>query len=413
MPTQSGRDVRGRGQVSVLVTPGNLRSALAVTRSLGKRGIPVTVADERPRSIAATSRYCRTSIRVPGPARADKAFVNAIYQTVSLGGYRVVIPTDDVSLTLLAEVRPRFEGIAALPFPDLETITLAHDKGALTRLAEEQGIPVPQTIIVRDPADVTKAIGRIGFPAVVKSRFSWLPRDGGWVRGGEIHYAHNAKELEAACQAVQFPLVQEYIPGEGRGMFLLMNRGKLRAAFAHRRIREKPPSGGVSVLSESIGLDARLLDYSERLLDGLKWHGVAMIEFKRDARDGVVKLLEINGRFWGSLQLAVDAGVDFPYLLYQVAIDGDTAPVFSYREGVRLRWGLGNLDWLFLRLRRDRKLGKRLGAIYEFLTPSARMAKSEICRWDDPVPAIEELSQYIGHILCGTIKTIRRGRPHE
>jgi predicted ATP-grasp superfamily ATP-dependent carboligase len=87
-----------------------------------------------------------------------------------------------------------------------------------------------------------------------------------------------------------------------------MNRGRLRAAFAHRRLREKPPSGGVSVLSESIALDPQVLEQAERILEALKWHGVAMVEFKRDARDGVAKL-GINGRFWGSLQLSVDAGV--------------------------------------------------------------------------------------------------------
>jgi predicted ATP-grasp superfamily ATP-dependent carboligase len=127
------------------------------------------------------------------------------------------------------------------------------------------------------------------------------------------------------------------------------------------------------------------------------------VEFKEDSRDGSVKLLEINGRFWGSLQLAVDAGIDFPYLLYRLAVDGDVEPALSYVEGVRLRWWLGDLDWLLLRLRE----GGHTGAIREFLTSTGTMARAEIFRWNDPWPALEELSQYVGHIVCTAIGRAR------
>ncbi len=128
-----------------------------------------------------------------------------------------------------------------------------------------------------------------------------------------------------------------------------------------------------------------------------------MLEFKRDARDGTAKLLEINGRFWGSLQLAVDAGIDFPYLLYRLAVDGDVEPAFSYREGIRLRWWLGDVDWLSLRLRD----GGHIGAIREFLASNGNMTRGEILRWNDPSPAFEELSQYIGHVAKSVIARLR------
>ena len=399
--------------MSVLVTPGNLRSALAVTRSLGRQGISVTIADECRSSLAGASRYCGTSIRVPSSAREGEAFVAKILEEICRARHRVVIPTDDVTLWLLAEYRSRFEGLATLPFPDLEAIQVAHDKGALMSLAEEKEIPVPKTVVLRDPDDLTGAIRHVGLPAVVKPRFSRFRRGGGWIDGGGTHYVHTVEELEVACwtihQTVPFPLVQEYIPGEGRGIFLLMNHGEVRAQFAHRRIREKPPSGGVSVLSESIRLDPDLLAYSERLLEVLKWHGVAMVEFKHDARDGISKLLEVNGRFWGSLQLAIDAGIDFPYLLYRLAVDGDVEPAFSYREGIRLRWWLGDVDWLSLRLRD----GGHIGAIREFLASNGNMTRGEILRWNDPLPAFEELSQYVWHVIRGAIGRLRRSVRHE
>jgi predicted ATP-grasp superfamily ATP-dependent carboligase len=398
--------------MSVLVTPGNLRSALAVTRSLGRRGIEVTVADEHEKSLAGVSRYSRASLRVPSAARAGEAFVSAVRQEVGRGQHRVVIPADDVTLALITQARSQFDGLAALPFPDFDTVQTAHDKGLLTTLAAENGIPVPKTMVVRGAADVESAIKHVGLPAVVKARVSRVPVDGQWRPGSPVHYVRSAAELDAALRAAQQiapgPLVQEHIRGEGRGIFALMNRGRLRAAFAHRRLREKPPSGGVSVLSESVALDPQLLEHAERILEALKWHGVAMVEFKRDGRDGVAKLLEINGRFWGSLQLAVDAGVDFPYLLYRLALDGDVDPVFSYRVGIRLRWWLGDLDRLILKLREKARPARPMEAIQEFLRPVG--ARAEVYRRDDPAPAITELAQYSQDVFRGALARLGRHR---
>ena len=398
--------------MSVLVTPGNLRSALAVTRSLGRQGVAVTVADESARSLAGASRYCSASVRVPSPTRAGEAFVRAIRLEVERRGHRVVMPTDDVALALIAEARAQLDGVAVLPFPGFEIVQAAHDKGSLMALAEDHGIPIPRTVVVREPADLETAIRHVGLPAVVKARVSRLRVGGEWRSGVATHYVHTRAELEAACRAVGAsvpdPVVQEYIPGEGRGVFVLMNRGHLRAAFAHRRLREKPPSGGVSVLSESVAVEPRLLEHAERLLEALKWHGVAMVEFKRDARDGVSKLLEINGRFWGSLQLAVDAGVDFPYLLYRQALDGDVDPVSTYRVGVRLRWWLGDVDWLLLRLRERGGMAPRLRAMRQFLTPAGRPSRAEMLRGDDPAPAAVELAQYVADAFRGAIGKVTR-----
>src|SRR5262249_5726783 len=218
---------RGSVGVSAFVTPGNLRSALAVTRSLGRRGIPVTVADEDDKSLAGVSRYCRESLRVPSPAQRGEAFVSAVRQEVGRGKHRVVIPADDVTLSLLTHARSQFEGVTALPFPDFETVQMAHDKGALMTRAAEHGIPVPKTFIVRSAADVKEAIGHVGLPAVVKARVSRISVEGRWRAGSPVQYVSTAAELDTAIreawEIAPEPLVQERIPGDGRGIFVLMN----------------------------------------------------------------------------------------------------------------------------------------------------------------------------------------------
>src|SRR5438034_1096161 len=174
--------------------------------------------------------------------------------------------------------------------------------------------------------------------------------------------AAECRRALAALPAGAFPvLLQRLVSGDGEGFFALRWRGRTVAMFAHRRLREKPPTGGVSVYRESIPLEQRLVGPGLRLLEALDWSGVAMIECKRDLATGREMVMEVNGRFWGSLQLAIDAGIDFPALLVRCAA-GETVPqTGDYRVGVRSRWFWGDVDPLYLRLRHDRS-GSRLRA---------------------------------------------------
>jgi predicted ATP-grasp superfamily ATP-dependent carboligase len=132
-------------------------------------------------------------------------------------------------------------------------------------------------------------------------------------------------------------LLQEYIPGDGYGFFGLFNQGALRAIFMHKRLREYPITGGPSTVAESV-YEPRLKELGLRILRLLNWHGAAMVEFRKDFRDNEYKLMEINPKFWGSLDLAIASGVDFPYLTCKMAVDGDVKPVFRYKVGVKFMW---------------------------------------------------------------------------
>ncbi|MGZ6028190.1 MAG: ATP-grasp domain-containing protein, partial [Myxococcaceae bacterium] len=170
----------------------------------------------------------------------------------------------------------------------------------------------------------------------------WLKADGVHGRAGapsRVLRAETAEEARAEI-ARWLPhyrrlLVQGNVPGAGVGVFFLMVNGHPRARFAHRRIHEVPHTGGVSSFRESV----RLPDVEAHALSVLRrigWNGVAMLEYRRDARSGEFRLLELNARFWGSLHLALAAGVDFPRLLLDAWL-GAREPEPSWRPGVRCR----------------------------------------------------------------------------
>ncbi len=386
----------------VLVLDASQRSALAVTRSLGKQGIPVVTSEETEKTLAGHSRYSVQHVTYPSPRLYPEDFIRALSDLVKAHRIKILLPMTELTAMLLLQQQHRFSG-AILPFPDMNTVNSLSDKCTLMRSAEKLGIPVPRTWYCDNPAALPFNAEELPYPVVLKPGKSWLEQNGEWLRAG-VRFADNSTSLndiianEPGFQSHPF-MVQGYVLGEGQGVFALYDRGNAISFFAHRRLREKPPSGGVSVLSESITVDPVLGAHARALLDGAGWHGIAMVEFKV-ADDGTPYLMEINTRFWGSLQLAIDAGVDFPWLLYQLACSDRPDPVNSYKVGIRLRWLLGDLDNLYLTLRDESySFRTKLGALGHFITPSPFRTRHEVNRWSDPGPAWYEVKQYLRDIV--------------
>jgi len=372
--------------MKILVTDGDNRAALAVTRALGRRGHVVLVGEKRTPSLAHTSRYCAKRVTYPDPVQEDAEFVRSLTDTIEHERVDIVMPVADITTFLVTENRDRFDPRCRVPFAEAATIARAANKVDMIRTASRLGVPTPRCWFLSGPTDPVD--DSVPFPVVLKPHRSRVRTASGWM-SSSVSYARTRDELDVALQNRQpheFPMMlQERIVGPGFGVFVCYDRGKLVALFAHRRIREKPPWGGVSVLCESVTMCPNARDYAERLMRDLNWHGVAMIEFKRDLRDGLPKLMEINGRFWGSLQLAIDAGVDFPNILLGVAVGAPPLRLRDYRVGVRSRWIWGDLDSLLLRLR-SRETDwpvqdgpGRPGAIAQFL----RLAGKELY-YDNP-----------------------------
>lgn len=392
----------------VLITDGEQRSALAIARSLGRAGFRVDVCSQAGSPLAGASRYVHSCARVPDPLKDSGRFTDSVAALTERLATSVLLPVTEASLLALLPARSRFR--ATVPFPDAEVFRAICDKAAVLRRARTLGLAVPRQSVLESPGSLDRLAGALPSPPVViKPTRSVGMREGRRVKLG-VEYAHTWEALRAKVAALPsqaFPvLLQQRIVGPGIGIFLLLWEGRLLASFAHRRLREKPPSGGVSVYRESVPADPELVAGSRRLLEAFAWQGVAMVEYKVDAVTATPYVMEVNGRFWGSLQLAIDAGVDFPALLVAAALGREVAPVTDYRLGVRSRWWWGDLDQLLLRLRHTAEelslppdAPSRWRAVVDFMTPWRPGDRTEVLRLSDPRPFVRESTRWLANVL--------------
>jgi predicted ATP-grasp superfamily ATP-dependent carboligase len=399
--------------ITAFVTDGEQRPALSIVRALGRRGITVLVGDDQASSLAGASRYCARHVRYPSPYHDRDGFVRFLRSFVERERIDVLLPVTDVTTHAVCAQQAFLGRHCGLAVPSLEAYSLMTNKARLLEYAVQCGVPVPRTHVVDGRTQLGRVIDRLTYPAVVKPIHSRIETEDGWVLGS-AHYADSRAELERLFDAHEYlalhpALIQERIVGSGVGMFALFDHGTLVAEFSHRRLREKPPAGGVSVLCESRRVDPRLREFAVRMFAPIGWHGVAMMEYKQDRRTGECVLMEVNGRFWGSLELAVAAGVDFPFLACQLALGVRPETTPAYATGVRNRWLLGDLDHLLLRLFRsadalDLPVGapSAVATLVDFLKVVRPKLHYEVIDRTDWHPFLAELRAYLrmnAHVL--------------
>ncbi len=405
-----------------LVTDARGNHALAVVRSLGRRGIRVTAADSTPWAKALYSRHCAARAIYPCPSASVAAFQRAFLRLLDVARPDVIMPMTERVIMALLERRAEVTARTMLaPLPAEAALRTAFDKSETMRLAQSLGVATPRSVCPAGPEDLATATAGLGFPAVVKPRTSEMrTADDRIVPTGRVEYCAGPGDLATAYAAVHRraprPLVQEFIPGDGYGVSALYRHGRLRALFAYRRLRMVRPTGSGSALRESIAPPPAMVDAAERLLGALQWHGVAMVEFKLDRRDGRPRLMEINGRFWNSLPLAVAAGVDFPHLLYRLALEGDVPECLDYRVGVQARWLVGDCRHL-VEVMRGRPPGwtddfpSRWRTARDFARFVGRDLHYDVESLADPLPALADAAELIRLPLAARMRRGRRPAP--
>jgi len=389
----------------VLVTDAGRGSAIAIIRSLGRKGYRVIAADSNPKSLGFYSRYASERLVYPAPETNPQEFCDCLLKNAKAKGIDLIIPATDLAIQPLARARASFTGMTLLALPENSLLEFVTDKAKTVDLAKRLGVPVPATFLVQTAEEALAKADELGWPIVLKPQSSKQMREDKGIDSFKVTYANDRDELHRAMKTFEgrcAVLLQSYCNGTGLGVELLMHDGEPLAAFQHKRRREIPLTGGASAYRESVPLDPELYDFSVRLLREHRWTGLAMVEFKTN---GVgAKLMEINGRVWGSLPLAVASGVDFPGMLADMYMHGaasikpqvDT----NYKLGVRCRDVQRDLMWIVsVFMQRSRypflKMPGRFAALRALLGFFNPARKFDLLTLDDPLPGIMEFPRVV------------------
>jgi protein-tyrosine-phosphatase/predicted ATP-grasp superfamily ATP-dependent carboligase len=396
----------------VLVLGNDTRSFLSVIRSLGRRGLAVHVGWSDADAPALRSRYVVKAHQIPPYSARAQHWKQALRDLLEREAFDLVIPCEDARIIPLQANRPELEQLARIYLLNDRAFEITSSKQQSTELAESLGIPVPRGGLVRSVAEAEALLGRLAPPIFLKPLVSvsgedTLQRD--WVR--RVSSPQEAVSHLEEMLARGHVLVQENFSGQGAGVEILAKAGKVLAAFQHLRIHE-PPHGGSSSYRRGVPLDPRLLYATRKLVEALDYTGVGMFEFKIDPRSGEWVFMEVNGRFWGSLPLALASGADFPWYLYQMLVLGEESFPSRFSTGVYCRNLVLDIDWFRRNWKADRRdptlnrvpLRQMLGELKNIILLRER---SDTFALDDLAPGLEDLRQGMRFMWKGLLREIQ------
>ena len=248
----------------------------------------------------------------------------------------MIFPVNDYTYEPCTRNVDQLAPYTKVPANDLQTFLIARDKSLTYEKAIEADVPIPRTWVAQNADELEKLRADIDlYPVIAKPSF------GSGARGFRIlkDFDDVADYVKASPPEAGATIIQDYIPGdEIVDVPVIYNqKGEFRAGLVNNRVRTYPQKAGVNTFGRAVR-DDDAIETSKRLFDHLGWKGIGLAEYKRDPRDGVAKLIEINPRWMGSTQLGISAGVDWPRLLYQSVVEGDCETVTDYRTDRYVRW---------------------------------------------------------------------------
>jgi len=371
------------------------QNALAVVRSLGRKGLSVTAGGDTRFLPGMLSKYAEEAYVHPDPAADETAFVSHLESHLDERDYAAVFCVTDLSTAILSKHKERLEATGTeIGVEDWETYILPNDKGRFFALASGLDVPTPETHAPESLDEIADIDAAREGTVVVKPRRTTVLDEHGEGHTNRIsgdNYVGPDEDLEERYRAIvegnpalreQLPLVQEYVDGEEAVCTVGLADGNgLTAVFQHEKYRVFPPSGGVGSVRKGIR-EPRMRTYADWVVDALDWVGPVHVEFVRDGEE--FYLIEVNGRYWGSTALTVNSGVDIPWLHYQQLVHGETTErPEGYRTDVKQR-KLFYQDVLWLKNNFDRG---NYGAIVPFVASFAT-TREENLDPSDPLPAL-------------------------
>ena len=394
-----------------LVLDASLRQSLVTVRSLGRRGLGVAAAETHDHAPAFASRWCQRGFVFPAKEGTD-AYQGILEHWLERTGARVLIASNDATIALLRRHRARLEPRVCVALAPEPALTIAISKERTLAVARRLGLPVPREVVVRDSGDVTAALNDIGLPAVIKPSESWLwnGRDGARLSAQLAVTPTEARHaVEAVTRFGEAALVQQLLTGRREAVSFLYADGEVYARFAQWAKRTSPPLGGNSVLRQSIAVPPDIGCHAESLVREINLEGYSEVEFRRDAA-GVPYLMEINPRLSASVEVAVRAGVDFPYLLYQWASGAAIERVAGYRIGSWMRHLGGDIDTTIAALRQRGRPGVTppVQLLLDFALSFLRPMAYDYLNWKDPLPAVKATTHFTRHAVSRLVSRVRK-----
>lgn len=317
------------------------RSSYAVLLSLGRKGVPVHVGDASTLAMCRFSRFSRSFVRLPDFFLEPQLYIEALLRALEKTGAEVLLPCHE-DIGLVSRYRDHFPPHIRMAVPDWQTYQAAEDKLNLMRLVGEFGVPVPRTCLIESVKDLQTAAKDFSWPIVLKTRI------GNSAKG--VAVARTPEELQQRFEGLiktyhleedRWPFLQEYLPGRAAGVCALYDRGRPLVFFTEEYLRCKEPDRfGTSTMRKTLEAPI-LVDYAQKVLSGLNWHGLAHLDFIQDVA-GTWRLIELNPRPWGAMALAMYAGVDFPWLWYRLAKGEQMSEMEVKPKTIFCRWVLGD-----------------------------------------------------------------------
>lgn len=392
---------------AVLILGASPRISVPIARSLHRHGIPVDIASFQPEEPDIRSRAVRQFHRLPTRRQNPDAFTAALLALARDEQFDLILSAGDPSLRALADLYDELSPLLHVGCPPPRSVARVLNKSLTLETAERCGIRVPFTRTIASVGELDSIAPQLRFPVVVK------PEKKG-ASAFRIFYFNTLPELSSALKSRDWGsvLLQEYCPGVGVGVELLMHKGECVAKFQHRRLREAPATGGVAVVAISEDPDPELVRSSVELLRALEWEGVAMVEFRVERETGISTLMEVNGRFWGSVSLPIMAGVDFPLYYWQLLHGENPLVPDRYTVGLRWRWSPGCLERIqSVMFRNAGTLAPKPSTVTELLRASADVSpfiREALWSWSDPFPFFAETGTALTALLAGVLKAVSR-----
>lgn len=388
-------------QKRVLVLGEDTRSFLSVIRSLGAAGMEVDIVTLINTTPALRSKYIKKVYKLNYQAFTQIEYSAKVTAIIEDGDYDLIVPCDERSLYPLLDIQEAKKTKATFAIPDRDILGPLFDKEETRKLAVELGINVASGEHCEFNDTSSEAlISKYSLPLVLKPTKSYESEQ--LNQRNTVLIARSISDIELFKQQNDQCLVEQFFEGTGMGVSVFSWKGKVRAAFAHKRVSE-PEHGGGSSYRKACLLPPDMLDACQKICIHLNYSGVAMFEFKYNSSSNEWILIEINARFWGSLPLAIFAGVDFPKILATYLLTNEKSYKLTYNLKAHARSltsDLYDIKASFERNRTQNGTAKALSNAFPRLFGFIRLLTGndtiDTFQWGDTRPFFSEINELIG-----------------